>query len=229
MAHHPGMTQAVDYRAVFARLARIDSTHLADADKSIPACGPALRPVRTGLKLIGRAFTLRLCEDFLTVIAALTEAAPGDVLVVDTQGSRRAVVGELFSLEAARQGLAGIVVDGLVRDTATIRTLDMPVYACGTSPQAGTLKRLFETQVPVSCAGVIVRPGDVLFGDDDGLLVASPAAVLAALPAAEAIAAREAKIIERLRAGQPLASMVNAAEHLAKVRAGEPSALAFDI
>ena len=212
------MTQAVDYPALFARLARIDSTHLADADKSIPACGPALRPIRTGLKLIGRAFTLRLCEDFLTVIAALTEAAPGDVLVVDTQGSRRAVVGELFSLEAARQGLAGIVVDGLVRDTATIRTLDMPVYACGTSPQ-----------VPVSCAGVIVRPGDVLFGDDDGLLVASPAAVLAALPAAEAIATREAKIIERLRAGQPLASMVNAAEHLAKVRAGEPSALAFDI
>ena len=75
----------------------------------------------------------------------------------------------------------------------------------------------------------MVRPGDVLFGDDDGLLVASPAVVLAALPAAEAIAEREAEVIRRLLAGQPLASMVNAAEHLAKVRAGEASALRFDI
>jgi RraA family protein len=222
-------TPTVDYPSLFARLAAIDSTHLADADKTIAACAPELRPVRLGQKLIGRAFTLRLCEDFLTVIAALGEAEPGDVLVVDTQGSRRAVVGELFSLEAARKGLAGIVVDGLVRDTATIRTLAMPVYARGASPQAGTIKRLFETQVPVSCGGTIVRPGDILFGDDDGLLVASPAAVLAALPTAETIAAREAELIKRLQAGQPLASMVNAAEHLRKVRAGEPSALQFDI
>jgi regulator of RNase E activity RraA len=81
----------------------------------------------------------------------------------------------------------------------------------------------------VSCGGTIVRPGDILFGDDDGLLVASPAAVLAALPAAETIAAREAELIKRLQAGQPLASMVNAEEHLRKVRAGEPSALQFDI
>jgi regulator of RNase E activity RraA len=172
---------------------------------------------------------VRLCEDFLSVIEGLAQAEPGDVLVIDTQGSRRAVVGELFSLEAARKGLAGIVVDGLIRDTATLRTLDLPVYSRGMSPQAGTLKRLFETQVTVACGGVLVQPGDVLFGDDDGLLVAAPEAVLAALPAAEAIAARETEIIRRLRAGEPLASMVNAEEHLAKVRAGEPSALRFEL
>ncbi len=223
------MTQPYDYPAIFARLARIDTTHLADADKSIAACAPDLRPVRLGLKLIGRAHTVRLREDFLSVIAALAEAAPGDVLVVDPEGRRRAVVGELFSLEAQRLGLAGIVVDGLVRDTSTLRTLTLPVYARGACPQAGTIQKLFDTQIAVSCGGVVVRPGDVLFGDDDGLLVASPAVVLAALPAAEAIAEREAEVIRRLLAGQPLASMVNAAEHLAKVRAGEASALRFDI
>lgn len=218
-----------DYAAAVNRLRAIDTTHLADADKAIAACGPELRPVRTGQKLVGRAHTVRCNEDFLTVIQGLVEAQPGDVLVIDTQGSRRAVVGELFSLEAARKGLAGIVVDGLIRDTATLRTLDLPVFSRGTCPQAGTLNRLFETQGTVACAGVLIRPGDLLFGDDDGLLVASPAAVLAALPAAEAIAALEREIIRRLLAGEALATMANAAEHLARVRAGEASALRFEL
>lgn len=218
-----------DHADIIARLARIDSTHLADADKRIRACDPGLVPVRIGQKLIGRAHTVRCCEDFLTVIAGLAAAAAGDVLVIDTQGSRRAVLGELFSLEAVRKGLSGIVVDGLVRDTSTIRTLNLPVYARGTCPQAGTTARLYETQVPVAIGGVIVNPGDLLFGDDDGLLVASPAEVAAALPQAEAIAAREAQLIARLQAGEALGDMVNAAEHLEKVRAGLPSALRFEL
>ena len=136
---------------------------------------------------------------------------------------------ELFTLEAQRKGLAGIVVDGLIRDTNTIRTLDIPVYACGTNPQAGTVGKLGESQVTVSCAGVLVRPGDIVFGDDDGVLVADPQTVLAALPQAEAICAREARIIERLKAGESLAAMANAGEHIDCVRAGRASTLRFDV
>ena len=220
---------SIDLAALRARLAGIEATHLADANKAIPSCGPQLRPVRTGLKLIGPARTVRVCEDFLGIIDALAAAQPGEVLVVDTQGSRRAVLGELFTLEAQRKGLAGIVVDGLIRDTNTIRTLEFPVYACGTNPQAGTVGKLGETQVTVSCAGVLVRPGDIVFGDDDGVLIADPQTVLAALPQAEAISAREAKIIARLQAGEGLASMANAGEHLDCVRAGKASTLRFDV
>lgn len=216
-----------DHAELVARLARLDTTHLADADKTIPCCAPSLRPQRSGLKLIGRACTVRCHEDFLAVIAGLAIAQAGEVLVVDTRGSRRAVLGELFALEARRKGLAGIVVDGLVRDSSTLRTLDLPVYALGTQPQAGTLEHAGETQIDVQCAGVTVRPGDYLFGDDDGLLVASAAAVRAALPRAEEIAARETRLIAALRAGTPLGEMVNAAEHLEHIRAGRPSALRF--
>jgi RraA family protein len=218
-----------DSTELLARLARIDTTHLADADKSIRAMDPGLRPVRTGLKLVGRAHTVRCSEDFLGVIAGLVAAGAGEVLVVDTGGSSRAVLGELFSLEARRKGLGGIVVDGLVRDTNTIRGLDIPVYARGTCPQAGTIERPFATQVIVRCGGIDVAPGDFVFGDDDGLLVASPAAVAAALPQAEAIAAREAQLIARLQAGAALGDLVNAAEHLANLAAGRPSSLRFDI
>jgi len=116
-----------------------------------------------------------------------------------------------------------------VRDTSTLRTLDLPVYARGSCPQAGTVSRYFETQVPVAIGGVVVHPGDLVFGDDDGLIVATPAEAAAALAQAETIASREAVLIARLRAGTALGDMVNAAEHLENVKAGRPSALRFEL
>ena len=157
----------------------------------------------------------------MTVIQGLAESQPGEVLVIDTHGSRAAVAGELFSLEAARRGLHGIVIDGPVRDTATIRTLDLPVYARSITPMAGTIKKLFETQVPVCCGGVIVHPGDILMGDDDGVLVASTAELATLIPLAEQIQRREADIIERLRRGENLLDMLNYAEHHARIKRGD--------
>jgi regulator of RNase E activity RraA len=81
----------------------------------------------------------------------------------------------------------------------------------------------------VACGGVIVAPGDLVFGDDDGILVVTPAEAAAALPQAEAIAAREAQLIARLEAGAALGDLVNAAEHLANIEAGRPSALRFEL
>ena len=91
-------------------LLALDTSVLADVDKSLRVMGPALRPVARGRKLVGVARTVVAHEDFLTVIAALDASAPGEVLVVDTRGSRRAVLGELFSIEARRRGLAGTEV-----------------------------------------------------------------------------------------------------------------------
>ncbi len=217
----------MDLASLTRRLAAIETSHLADANKAIRLMDTGLRPQRLGYKLIGRAFTLICREDFMTVMVALKEAQPGDVLVIDTRGSRRAVLGELFSLEAQRRGLAGIVVDGPVRDTVTLRQLEIPIYARSATPLAGTIQQVFPVQQPVQCGGVTVNPGDIVFGDEDGIIVASMDELETLLPLAEQIDARERAVIARLQGGEGLLSMLNFEEHRANLEAGRDSALRF--
>lgn len=211
----------MELNELFERLSRLDPAAVADADKAIRVMSPDLRPVRSGLQLLGRAYTVRCKNDFLAVIAALDDAEPGDILVIDTQDSQVAVVGELFSLEAARAGLSGIVIDGLCRDLTTIRTLDMPVYARGSSPVSGTIKSLGERQIPIACGGVEINPGDIVFGDDDGIIVGSTDELAALLPAADAIKRTEQAVIEKLENGTSLLSLLNFAEHRDNIQAGD--------
>ncbi len=211
------------------RLGALDTTSVCDTDKSIRVMDPGMRPVRTGLKLIGRAFTVSCDDDFLAVIKALRDASVGDVLVVEARGGRRAVAGELFTTEAARKGLAGLVVDGAVRDTRRIRTLDIPVYSRHVAPDSGTTAKLGTIGAPVTCGGVTVNPGDVLFGDDDGIVVASVEELGRLIPLAENIQHTEGLALDAMEKGRGLLGMTNFEQHYANVEAGVASKLAFDV
>ena len=211
------------------RLSKLDTANLADANKELRVLSPEIRPLRPGLKLIGVAHTVRCENDFLTVIKALRDAEPGEVLVIDTQHSRPAVAGELFSTEALRKGLSGLVIDGACRDTAKIKTLDFPVYSRSVIPLAGTTTRIFETQIPVQCGGVTVQPGEIVFGDDDGLIVASVAELSELIPIAEDIQSKEDEILRRMKTGADLLEMLNFDEHWDKVKSGNNSKLSFKL
>ena len=212
---------------LLTRLRNLETSCLCDAKKTLRTLDPAIRPIVPGLTMAGRAFTVPHGDDFLCVLLALRDASPGDVLVVDGRTARLALAGGLFSTEARRKGLAGLVIDGPVRDVATIRAIQFPVYARTMTPMAGIPATRFGGQAPIACGGVTIAPGDVVMGDDDGVVVASEQELREMLAAAEEIHRNERAALGRMAAGDSLLSMLNVDEHLAAIAAGRPSRLRF--
>ncbi len=221
------MSTCDDDRTVLQRLAAVDSTSLADAGPGLRVLPSALRPLRPGLRLLGRAVTADAGGDLMSVLAGLQQAGPGDVLVVAAGSEQHAVAGELFGTEALRRGLAGLVIDGLCRDSRTLATLDLPVYARGVAPTACPAQAFPVVQVPVMVGLVEVRPGDLVLGDEDGLVVGTEDELAAVLEAAEGIQRREEALRAQIRSGSSLFAHLNVDEHVAALRAGEVSRLTF--
>lgn len=141
-----------------------------------------LAPVgQSAPKLLGTAVTVRygpasrsrsFAEAPLLINDVIDEARPGDVLVLAGDGAALALWGDHMSARALRRGLAGALVDGMVRDAAGIAALDLPVFAAGRTPETclGRLE-VVGRQEPVRCCGTVIAPGDVVVGDGDGVLV----------------------------------------------------------
>ncbi|MEU0787986.1 4-carboxy-4-hydroxy-2-oxoadipate aldolase/oxaloacetate decarboxylase [Streptomyces sp. NPDC006173] len=134
--------------------------------------GTRLRPVQQGIRVVGTAVTvLSWPGDNLMIHAAVEQCGEGDVLVVTTTSpSTDGMFGELFATALQRRGVRGLVIDAGVRDTGELRTMGFPAWAAAVSPQ-GTVKATGgSVNVPVVLGGQIVRPGDVILADDDGVV-----------------------------------------------------------
>ena len=136
-----------------------------------PRIGPVIRPDD---RLVGPACTVKCFPgDNLMVHKSLDLARPGDVIVVDTSSSAMtAVVGDLVSTKARHRGIAGFVIDGLIRDQPRIHALgDFPVFAAGITPLGPLHRGPGEVNFPVSVGGVVVNPGDIVVADGNGVVI----------------------------------------------------------
>jgi len=187
------------------RLSALDTTTLSDAGKELRVMHAGLRPIALGRKLVGRAAPVAARDGLMPVVDALEQAEAGDVLVIDGGGETRALAGELFASEARRKGLAGIVIDGCCRDTSELRKIELPFYARGCVPHAAPAGTPAAGPLgAVRCGGVEVAPGDVLVGDDDGIVVGTVEQLAAVLDAAETLQATERSILAAIRGGTSL-------------------------
>jgi len=192
------------------RLGQFATATISDAQKSLGIMRPTIRALAAGMRMVGPAHTVKCYPgSIITVHKALLEARPGEVLVVDGEGDDRgALFGELMTLQARRNGLAGIVVDGPVRDRSAVVESGFAVFAACVNPRVGSNRRVGETQIPVQCGGVVVRPGDLILADDDGVAVVAPEHAAGVLDAAEAIKRKEVGYRQSMAAGEQLADLI---------------------
>lgn len=176
-------------------------------------------PLRPGNRMIGRAFTLRYIParedldrtgivDNLTDIQriAVERIGLGDILVIDARGDTRAgTMGAILATRIQQRGAVGVVTDGAFRDSPVIATLDMPAYCRARHASTNkTIHHPLDYQQPIACGGVAVYPGDVLVGDDEGVVVI-PADIAAEVAQEAADMERlEEFILDKIRQGIPL-------------------------
>jgi RraA family protein len=187
---------------------------LSDALGKSGAMDHGIRSVSANPRMSGQAFTVRIhTADILMVAQALSECGKADVLVIDGRGElNTALWGELTTLAALRKGLAGVVIDGAVRDIAAIRRSPFPVFARAVVPNAGGAEYLGELNVPVQCGGQVIHPRDWVVGDDDGVVVVPAAQMSRVQERAKQIVQAE-KVLEReIRKGADLGRLLRTHE-----------------
>lgn len=210
----------MDSQKLRSRFAALTTAHLTDAciRAQIPVrCAPpALQAVIPGSRVAGRVLPARHVGSVDIFLEAFERAEPGDILVVDNGGrGDEACVGDLVALEARSAGVEGIVIWGLHRDTADIRTIGLPVFSTGstsTGPQ-----RLDERGAPESAVvgDWAVSSADLVFGDDDGVVFVPSSNAAEVLDLAEAIRDTERHQAERIRSGTSLRTQVQFDRYLA--------------
>jgi regulator of RNase E activity RraA len=161
--------------ATVTRLGAFDTPAVSDLMNRLYTMNPAVHSLAgENLRILGPACTVKVYPgDNLMVHKSLDIASPGDVVVVDTSNSSlTAVLGDLVCTKARHRGIAGFVVDGLIRDLPAIRALgDFPVFARGVTPVGPLHRGPGEINHAISAGGIVVQPGDVVLGDLNGVVV----------------------------------------------------------
>ena len=179
--------------------------NIADNMNRLPCVDAGIKLMNTAnLKLAGVAFTVKTRPgDNLLIHKALDMAGPGDVIVVDAQGDMtNSLLGELICFYAMKRGINGMVIDGAIRDADTISELNFPMFARGVTPKGPYKDGPGEINVPISCGGQIVNPGDIIVGDYDGVVVISPKDAVELLEKTKATMAKEQDIVKQIEEGK---------------------------
>lgn len=178
--------------------------NLCNADPRVRAIAPAIKPLIPRKRIAGRARTARITPGQNGAIhRAVHHATAGDILVVDGGGSERfGPFGDLLADGCLAKGMVGAVFDCTIRDSADIAALGFQVFCRGFHPEATAKTDRGDTDVPVVLGGVTVHPGDIVVGDDDGVVVIPGDAAEDVLTKVAAVATREETIRARIHAGE---------------------------
>ena len=194
-----------------ARFAKLPVANVSDSMSRLTAGGAQLRPMHGGGVLAGPALTVKAPSgDNLMLHKAIALAQPGDVIVMDAGGDlTNALMGEMMLMQATARGVAGVVINGAIRDAAYLRAQHVPVFAAGVTHRGPYKNGPGEINVPIAIGGMVIEPGDLVIGDDDGVLCVPFDQTEAVFKAATAKFDAEQKQIANIQAGTHDASWVD--------------------
>lgn len=185
----------------------VSTANISDAMHRLP-CMEGIRLVSGG-KICGPAVTVRTYPgDWAKPVEAIDNANEGDVIVVDAGGGTTAVWGELASRSAIVKKVSGVVIDGAARDVEDIRKAGFSVFSRYVSSNAGEPRGLGEINVPIRCGGMVVRPGDYVIGDSDGVIVVPKERAVEVANRAVDVLERENRLREEIKRGSTLAKVM---------------------
>jgi len=196
---------------VVERFARLPVANVSDSMSRLTAGGARLRPMHGSGGLAGPALTVKTAPgDNLMVHKAIALAEPGDVIVVDAGGDlTNAITGEMMLMQMVKRGVAGLVINGAIRDAGFIRSQTFPVFAAGVTHRGPYKNGPGEINVAIAIDGMVIEPGDLIIGDDDGLLCVPFDQTEAVFRAATAKFEAEQKQMANIEAGTHDASWVD--------------------
>ena len=174
-----------------------------EAQGRVGLLSPEIRPVKAGLKLVGRAVTVFATPgDNVMIHVAMEQCEPGDVMVVAVNSrSECGYFGDLLATLMQARGIAGLVIDSGVRDLADLRQMGIPVFSRCISAQGTVKETLGDVNVPVVCGGQVINPSDLIIGDDDGVVVVRRHELDSVAQKSEAREDKEATIRAKYRDG----------------------------
>lgn len=170
-----------------------------------------MNPLGPGMKCCGSAITVKMqAGDNLTLLKALDVAKVGDVLVVDNGNLEdEGPWGEIMSIAALLKGIAGLVIDGCVRDSGEIKEMGFPVFCVGTCIIGTVKESVGLINHPITCGRAMVNPGDVILADEDGVVVVSRDEIDYAIELSQKRTEKEKRQVERLKTGESLLHIAN--------------------
>lgn len=180
----------------------LPTPNIADNMSRLFCLDSTIKPMNS-TNLLGTAFTVRSrTADNLLFHKALDMARPGDVIVVEVHGDTiNSVCGEIMMRYAKKRGIGGFLIDGCVRDLGGLKELDFAVFAKGATPMGPYKDGPGEINVPVCCGGAVINPGDIIVGDEDGVVIINPKDALEVLAKAKAMFDKEQGIFKAIEDG----------------------------
>lgn len=237
------LTLEDSYSVLCERLSQLTTPLICDALPSVRLMDPDIHSFNTDpqARIVGRAYTVNSAKDSLSTMQALDDL-PNFILalgcaderipillVIAACGTKLAVAGGMCAEVAKTKGFSGIITDGNCRDVSEIRTTNLPFFARGQCAKSGSKNKIGSIRKPINCGLVEVNPGELIFADEDGIVVMNKEEAVNAINKAEEIKEKEGLALTRIHEGARFDEICNLKEHMEKLEAGESSTLKLTI